>query len=439
MANLKTPKGLVIAAPGSGSGKTIFSLGLVAALRASGVRVKAAKTGPDYIDTSYLSHAAGRKAINLDPWGMQTDRLQSIAASHVRGEEFLLIEGVMGLFDGAANGEGSTADLALVLGLPILLVVDAARQSQSISALVFGFANWRPGVNIIGIILNNVASVRHEHLLRDALACLDIPVLGVLARDKNLNLPSRHLGLVLADEISKITGFVNRGGALVAQQCDVEKIAALSAPVQDAKPASRLPPLGQHIAIARDGAFAFIYQHWLDDWRAAGAELSFFSPLANEAPCLTADAVFLPGGYPELHGDVLANAHQFFAGLKTARDRGALIYGECGGYMVLGEWLVDKAGARHKMSGLLPHTSSIDQPRRVLGYRQLAHASNLPWPKQLRGHEFHYSSSSEIDLPPLFAARDANGKQLVAMGAIADNVIGSYAHVIDRAPERKSK
>ncbi len=431
LVNWHTPKGLIIAAPGSGSGKTLVVMGLIAALRAQGMKIAAAKTGPDYIDTAFLSLAAGTKALNLDPWAMEQNRLKSLATTHASKADLLLIEGVMGLFDGAANGQGSTADLAETLGLPVLLVVDAARQSQSIAALVSGFANWRKNVQVAGVILNNVASVRHEQILRGALRALDIPLVGVLHKNQNFVVPSRHLGLVLPSDIEGMDAFINSVGAHIASQLDLDLVQTLARPLPNQNYSQRLAPLGQHIAIARDKAFAFIYAHWLEGWRNAGAKLSFFSPLNDEAPNSDCDAVFLPGGYPELHGERLANAHKFSVGLKAARSRNALIYGECGGYMVLGQSLTDKQGKTHKMTGLLPHSSAIDQPRRVLGYRALRHASPLPWDTELAGHEFHYSSASAHSLPPLFEAQDATGNVLCAMGGKDRNVMGSYAHVID--------
>jgi cobyrinic acid a,c-diamide synthase len=187
------------------------------------------------------------------------------------------------------------------------------------------------------------------------------------------------------------------------------------------------------VAIARDAAFAFLYPHWLRDWQAAGATLTFFSPLADEAPDPAAGAVFLPGGYPELHGETLAAATHFHAGLVAARDRGALVYGECGGFMVLGQSLTDKAGVTHRMAGLLPHETRIDRPKRVLGYRRLTHASPLPLPARLNGHEFHYSSARRTQGTPLFEASDALGEALPPMGLVVGRVMGSYAHVIDAA------
>ena len=427
-------RGLVIAAPRSGSGKTVVTLGLLAALRRRGLVVAPAKTGPDYIDPAFLTRAALRDAVNLDPWSMSASRLKSLAAIQSTGADLLLVEGVMGLFDGAADNTGSTADLAELLELPVVLVVDAERQSQSVAPLVAGFANWRPGVRIAGVILNRVASMKHERMLVEALAATGIACLGAIPRDATLVVPERHLGLVLPGEVAAFDTFLDAAAETIANYLDLAQLQALATPIADGEtPPGPLSPLGQRIAIARDDAFAFLYPHLLDGWRGMGAELSFFSPLANEAPAPDADAVYLPGGYPELHGATLANATAFKAGLTAARDRGALLYGECGGFMVLGEALVDKAGQGHPMAGLLPVTTRIDRPKRILGYRRLIQSGDLPWPGHLNGHEFHYSSAKQTRLAPLFAATDARGEALPPMGAVIGRVMGSYAHVVDAA------
>jgi cobyrinic acid a,c-diamide synthase len=432
--------GIIIAAPRTGSGKTLVTLGLIAALSARGLAVAPAKTGPDYIDTAILTRTAGRPAINLDPWAMRPERLAALAQAAMAGADLLLVEGVMGLFDGAADGSGSTGDLAAALGLPVVLVVDAERQGQSLAALVAGFAGWRKGVRIGGIILNRVSTTRHERLLTAALAETGIPVLGALPKRDRLVLPERHLGLVLPGEIPGFDAVVATASAAVAEYVDLDAFLALagtgaSGAGRPAPPGRKvaLPPFGQRIAIARDDAFAFLYEHWLLDWRAAGAELSIFSPLADEAPPADTDAVFLPGGYPELHAARLAASLDFKAGLVTAAQRGALLYGECGGFMVLGRTLTDKDGVTHEMAGLLPVATSIGNPKRTLGYRRLGHASPLPWPARLTGHEFHYSSGHVTGAPPLFTATDARGETLPPLGAQMGKVMGSYAHVIDTA------
>ncbi|MDF2799937.1 MAG: cobyrinic acid a,c-diamide synthase, partial [Devosia sp.] len=244
-------------------------------------------------------------------------------------------------------------------------------------------------------------------MLLDALLPTGIPCLGAIPRNTELALPERHLGLVLPGEIDGFAAFLAAAAGSMGDYLDLDRLRSLAARLAPADGGNRpLPPLGQRIAIARDAAFAFLYPHLLDGWREQGAELLFFSPLADEPPPPQADAVFLPGGYPELHAPALAAAARFKAGLLAARDRKALIYGECGGFMVLGDALVDKSGTAHAMSGLLPVTTRIDRPRRILGYRHLQHAGALPFPTRLHGHEFHYSSAKQSRLPPLFTAVD---------------------------------
>jgi cobyrinic acid a,c-diamide synthase len=436
------PRGFIVAAPRSGSGKTAITLGIARALVNSGYRVAPAKTGPDYIDPAFLARAAGSAAINLDPWAMDAATLKARAAQHAEGHDTLLIEGVMGLFDSAIDGKGSTADLAATLNLPVILVVDCDRQAQSVAALVHGFASWRDDVSIAGVILNKVASDRHETMLRDALAKTGLPCLGAIPRRADLALPERHLGLVLPGDIEGIEDHLARAGSIMTTHLDFHLLGAIAAPLAPAPAVPSLAPFGQRIAIAHDAAFAFVYPHLLGSWHTAGASLSFFSPLRNEAPDENADAVFLPGGYPELHGETIANASGFKSGLLKARDRGALIYGECGGYMVLGQTLTDKSGATYPMAGLLPVSTAIDRPKRVLGYRRLTHASPLPWPEKLCAHEFHYSRqccgpehSTPYLLPPLFRAVDALGAPLDPMGCVLENVMGSYAHIIEGAAQ----
>ena len=422
--------GLVIAAPRSGSGKTLVTLGLLAALRRRGLTVAPAKTGPDYIDRAHLSRAAGTEAINLDPWAMKPDRLRALAHEHALAADLLVIEGVMGLFDGAADGSGSTANLAATLKLPVVLVVDADKQGQSIAALVSGFASYRPDVEVAGLIVNRVATTRHEQMLVAALKPLGIPLLGVLPRRDALHLPDRHLGLVMPAEIAAFDSVVEAAADVLEQFADLNLLVAFSSKMAIPSTAvSRISPLGQRIAVAMDDAFCFIYPHLLRDWQAHGAEVIPFSPLANASARSDSDAVYLPGGYPELHGQALAGATAFHASLASARARNALIYGECGGYMVLGQTLTDAAGVTHRMSGLLPISTDISRPKRTLGYRRLTHASPLPWPRDLMGHEFHYSSGGAAT--PLFTATDALGTPLPPMGAVVGRVMGSYAHVID--------
>ncbi len=423
-------KGIIISAPHSGSGKTLVALGLMRAFAQRGVKIAPAKTGPDYIDGAYLAKASGSKTINLDSFAFETNELLGLANHASESSDLLLVEGAMGLFDGGANGAGSSADLAQKLALPIVLVVDCSFMAQSISALVFGYKNFDKDINIAGVILNRVGSQRHEDILRTALKLMNVEVLGVIYRDEELKIANRHLGLILPNEIDDAEKLVSLAAQKIESSLDLDRFLEIAKPLQAQQYAPSLAPLGQHIAIAKDDCFAFIYQHQVLGWREMGAQISFFSPLNNQGPDESADAVFLPGGYPELHAEKLSNCDVFFKELQKASKRDALIYGECGGFMVLGETLIDKQGVSHKMSGLLPITSSINSPKRILGYRYLSHNSPLPFAKNLKGHEFHYSTCTKADLPSLFSAKDSYGESLPDMGVVKGKIMGSYAHVI---------
>nr|WP_247653770.1 cobyrinate a,c-diamide synthase [Labrenzia sp. PHM005] len=431
-------KGLLIAAPSSGAGKTTVTLALLRALKNAGQSVVSAKSGPDYIDPKFHEAASGRPCINLDAWAMEVRSLQALAKGHVSGHDLLIVEGAMGLFDGAASGVGSAADLAKSLNVPVILVVDCAKQAQSVAALVSGFQTFRSDISVRGVILNRVGSARHEQMLRKALAGLDIKVLGALPRTEKLVLPERHLGLVQAVEHPELEAFLETAADICFKNVDLAAVKDLAGDIDlDQKSSSvQLPtPLGQRIAVAEDVAFAFSYLHLLDHWRRSGAEISFFSPLADEGPETGADAVYLPGGYPELHAGQLANAQSFKSGMRSAANKGALIYGECGGYMALGDSLIDVGGQRHEMLGLLPLETSFQARKRHLGYRCLKPLAGVPWDTPLSAHEFHYASIvREGDADRLFAAKDAEGQDLADMGLRAGNVMGSFAHIIALGP-----
>jgi len=426
-------RALIIAAPSSGAGKTTVTLGLLRALRRRGVAVASAKVGPDYIDPAFHAAASGRPCRNLDPWAMRPETLRHQLDRAAEGAELLLVEGVMGLFDGAADGGGSTAELAALLGLPVLLVLDVRGQTVSAAAVAKGFAGFRDDVRIAAVLLNRVGSGRHAELIQPAFDALGLPVLGALARQDGIAVPSRHLGLVQAGEQADLEGFLERAADAIDAAVDLDRLMAAACPIAaHGQPSVAIPPLGGHVAVARDVAFAFAYPHVLDGWRAAGAEVSFFSPLADEAPSVLADAIYLPGGYPELHAGRLAAAERFRQGVRVAAERGAAIYGECGGYMVLGAGLVDGDGSRHEMLGLLPVETSYAAPRRHLGYRRITLAADTPLGAsgtRYRGHEFHFASETARRDVPFFCASDGHG----TAGAIAGRVFGSFLHLIDRA------
>ncbi len=426
------PCGLVVAAPASGTGKTVATVGLIEALRRRGRAVAAAKSGPDFIDPQFLAAAAQGDCINLDPWAMPPERLRARAAAHGGGSDVLVIEGVMGLFDSAAGGGGSTADLAEALGLPVILIVDAGRQAQSIAALVHGFATFRRSVDVAGIIATRIASDRHESMIRSALDAVDIDYLGSIRASEQLAIPSRHLGLVQAGENEHLAEIVASAGDAVGGAIDLDRLLAHARRLPVAGQARPVLPLGQRISIAHDAAFSFLYPHLVADWRKAGAQIDFFSPLRNEPPSSDCDAVYLPGGYPELHAGTIAEAEDFCRGIANAVARGALIYGECGGYMVLGEALVDGDGNRHRMLGVLGHVTSFHERKRQLGYRMLEAIADWPLSRHLRGHEFHYSTlAAPGEDAGLFRAWDSEGHGLGIVGGRRGSVMGSYIHIID--------
>ena len=434
--------GLVIAAPASGSGKTTLTLGVLRALRERGVRVAGAKVGPDYIDPGFLAAAAGRPAPNLDAWAMRQSTIGALLAD-LADAELVVVEGVMGLFDGiGAAGAGSTADLAQLLGWPVVLVLDARGTAASAAAMLRGFVAHRPSLTVAGVIANRVGGAGHAAVIDQAcaIACPHVRRLGAVPRDATLALPERHLGLVPAREHGALEDFVARAGARVAQHIDLAALTALAAPALEPIPeddAPGLPPLGQRIAIADDAAFAFRYPHLIAGWRRAGADIVPFSPLADAAPDPNADAIYLPGGYPELHAGRLAGNRRFLDALRAAARRGGAIYGECGGYMVLGRALIDAAGAAHAMADLLPLTTSFAARKLHLGYRAatlLADGALGAAGTRLRGHAFHYASV--IDEGPgaaLFEATDAHGQDAALAGRVSGTVAGSFIHIIDRA------
>jgi cobyrinic acid a,c-diamide synthase len=445
---LRRGGGLILAAPSSGSGKTLLTLGLLRKLRDRGMRVRAAKAGPDYIDPTFHETAGGGVCLNLDVWAMRQATLRALIAELEARADLVLCEGVMGLFDGTGpDGEtGSTAALARLTGWPVVLVVDARRQGASVAALIAGFARHDPAVPLAGAILNRVAGARHRELLEAALArhLPDLPVLGAVMRDAALILPARHLGLVPAGERQSASeAVIGRAADVVAAGIDIDRLLALVRPaaIGDAPETAGppLPPLGSHIAIARDDAFVFAYPGVLAGWREAGAELSFFSPLADQAPDPAADAVYLPGGYPELHAGRLAASERFLVGLRRAAAHGRAIYGECGGYMALGETLTAADGQAHRMAGLLPLATSFAERRLHLGYRETRLLAAGPLGEagaRFRGHEFHYATiMSEGEAAPMFAARDSRGEDLGPAGMRQGSVSGSFLHLIDRVAD----
>lgn len=443
------PPGLIIAAPRSGAGKTTVTLGLLRALRRRGIAVQPFKCGPDYIDPAFHEVAAGQPSYNLDSWAMGAGLIATLAATASMDAVISVAEGVMGLFDGAAargqSGSGTTADLASLLGWPVVLVLDVTGQTETAAAIALGCARYRDDIDIAGVILNRVASARHLALIAPAFERIKLPVFGAVLRDERIALPERHLGLVQAREIAAIDQHLDRLADVVDAAVDVDAIrrSARSAKVLPATSDERsneskhhLPPPGQRIALAQDRAFSFMYPHLIRQWRRAGAEIIPFSPLADEAPDDTADAVWLPGGYPELHAGTLASVHGFRAGLRALAERSIPIHGECGGYMVLGRGLEDADGRKHEMTGLLGLETSFAKRKLHLGYRRarLRAACALGAEgTEVFGHEFHYASTLSVNGDSLIDCRDPSGTEVPEQGARQGSITGTFFHVIDGA------
>ena len=434
-----TAPGLIISAPASGTGKTTLTLGLARAFRDRGLAVQTFKSGPDYIDPAFHRAATGRPSYNLDTWAMGPDMLASLLA-HAAGSDLILAEGSMGLHDGVATagatGSGASADLALHFGWPVVLVIDVSGQAQTAAAIALGLGSYRPGLQLAGVVLNRVASARHERLVRLGMAQAGIAVLGALPRNKAITMPERHLGLVQAEELPHLEPMLAEAARFVAAHVDLDALLTATRPSSLPTPPHPIRPPGQRIALARDTAFSFVYPHLLDGWRAAGAEILPFSPLADQEPDPSADVCWLPGGYPELHGGQIAAASRFMAGLR-AFSATKPVHGECGGYMVLGAGLIDKDGQRHQMAGLLGLETSFQVRRMHLGYRMARLMT--PFPGQtagttLRGHEFHYSTILNQPDAPLADVTDAEGNAVPETGSQRGLVTGSFFHLIAEVP-----
>lgn len=407
-------KVVLISAIASGQGKTTTTAALARKLIKFGQRVRIFKTGPDFIDPMMLARASGAAVQSLDLWMVGLAASQAMLAQTAAEVDVILIEGVMGLYDGTP----SSADLARAFGVPVLAVLDASAMAQTVGALALGLRDFGP-VNLAGVIVNRIASVGHAKMVAEAMR--DIPLFGSLRRQEQA-LPERHLGLVLPQEVAQLDIILDQ----LADQLEIDMQAWDQLPLTEfSLPDLREPAhllQGKTIAIAQDAAFAFIYPANLDCLRQLGAELVFFSPLADQPIPLQADALYLPGGYPELHAATLVEAAHWQASLRAAHAAGMPILAECGGMMVLTESLTDQQGQRWPMLGLLKGQVVMQQRLAALGPQALATEQG-----ELRGHTFHYSRF-ETDLIPyahtIKHATQQAGEAIYRVG----NLHASYFH-----------
>jgi cobyrinic acid a,c-diamide synthase len=430
-------RALVISAPASGAGKTTLTLALARACRDRGLKVQCFKSGPDYIDPAFHAAATGRASVNIDSWAMNRETVERLA-SRGADADLVIAEGSMGLFDGVAtpgvSGTGATADIAGMMGWPVLLVIDPSGQAQTAAAIACGLRDFGAGIHLAGVVLNRVASARHEDLVRRALAAVNIPVFGALPRNAAITLPKRHLGLVQAEEQKEICDLIGEAARCVSEHVDIDAVlqsASIWSP-QGTVAGQDIAPPGQRIALARDAAFSFVYPHMVEAWRSAGAEIATFSPLADEGPDASADVCWLPGGYPELHAGRLAANRRFKRAISIFAESRP-VHGECGGYMVLGSTLTDADGTCHEMTGLLGLETSFARRRMHLGYRLAELATPMPgYPAgaRLRGHEFHYSTIVSQPDTPLAVVRDATGSIVAESGSRRGHVTGTFFHLI---------
>jgi cobyrinic acid a,c-diamide synthase len=375
---------------------------------------------------------------------MRRDLIGDLIGKAAVGADICIAEGVMGLFDGVAGGgrcgKGSTADLAALTGWPVILALDVTAQAETAAAIALGCRAYRDDIRLAGVILNRVASPGHERLIRPAIERIGLPVFGSVFRRDSLVLPDRHLGLVQASELTRLQDYLDALSEIVAAEVSLDAVISSAGPnalvgvelCAASKPP--VPPPGQRIALAQDRAFSFTYPHILQGWREAGAQILPFSPLADEPPDARADAVWLPGGYPELHAGTLSGCDRFRKGLQEAAARGAQVHGECGGYMALGAGLEDSSGHRHQMVGLLGLETSFAKRKLHLGYRRTRLLADCALGRAhtiVFGHEFHYASVVEVNDDPLLDAEDSLGVPCVERGSRRGSVTGTFFHAID--------
>lgn len=435
--NMRIPA-LCIAGTHSGCGKTTVSLGIMSALVRRGLRVQAFKVGPDFIDPGHHRRITGRDSHNLDGWIMDRQQNDEIFSRSIRNADAAIVEGVMGLFDGFAGDDesGSTAQMANWLDLPVILVIDARSMARSAAAVALGFLSFDRNLSIQGVIFNRVGSKGHAQILSDAMVSINnLPVFGYLPREKGLEMPSRHLGLVTDEDLRAKDDHAERLAHWIESNLDLKGFLAIPGGKSgEPETPALLPKPDIRIGIARDEAFCFYYPENLRLLREAGAELIPFSPLRSRHLPQGIEGLILGGGYPELHCRALSENHDLLNAIREFGMSGRPVYAECGGFMFLMKEIQDLNGQTFPMVGIFPMRAKMEHRLKVLGYREITTLKESvlgPKGTRVRGHEFHYSHMQNIepDLKCIYCMTDrkavAHGKE----GLTRKNVLGSYVHL----------
>lgn len=416
---------LLVAATNSGCGKTTFTLGLLRLLRRRGLEVAGFKCGPDYIDPKFHQLASGRESINLDLYMMSPEHVGSTYARYSQGADAIVVEGVMGLYDGSEKMQGSPAEIAKLLDIPVVLLVNAASSAYSVGAIIYGYKHWQPGVRIVGVVFNRVASENHYSFLADAARDAGVESLGYIPRTQSLEVPSRHLGLSL-EELARLDAFPDQVADLLEAHVDIARLLELCASPSPQVIEEQLPEPSTHsmrIAVARDEAFNFSYPENIRALERLG-QVCYFSPL-RDATLPECELLYLPGGYPEFYLDRLSANSAMRSSIRDYAEAGGRILAECGGMMYLTRAIIDEDGSSYPMCGILDNAATMQGMKLSLGYRCVRTKA-----LELRGHEFHYSRLTEAGSEAVVAEQfGAKGNKVPTALYRYRNVLAGYTHL----------
>ncbi|MEH7012273.1 cobyrinate a,c-diamide synthase [Neobacillus niacini] len=433
-----TERRIVIAGTGSGVGKTTLTIGLMAAIKKKGLTVQGFKCGPDYIDPSYHTAVTKRNSRNLDSWMLTKEDVLDIFTHGSQGSDISIIEGVMGFFDGKnpETNEGSTSEISMITKSPVVLVVNCESMARSAAAIVKGFQCFAEGPNIVGVIANKVGSEGHFQLVKKAIEqeC-NIPVIGYLKRELDIEIPERHLGLIPSMERGELDHFFDKLGNLVCETVDIDKLLelAVAEPLEVSRRSSIFEKKKEHvvkIAVAKDSAFNFYYPENLEIMEAKGIEIVYFSPLADEELPEDVDGLYIGGGFPEEFAQDLACNEKAKRSVKEAIENGLPTLAECGGFMYLTESIETTEKIKYKMAGVIPGSVQMQSKLAALGYREISgqNANFILENQSARGHEFHYSTflAYDDDVPYAYETKGMRG--VSKEGYLLHNLVAGYTH-----------